>query len=68
MSSAQAAGQAAEAEVTNGRVYKCPDCGQPVHFMGLDFKAPRKADKKAWRDVEAFVLAGHVYYRKSREG
>jgi hypothetical protein len=32
---------------TAGRSYKCPDCGGLAHFMGLDFKAPKKTDAKA---------------------
>jgi hypothetical protein len=31
----------------------CPDCTQPMVDMGLDFKAPRKDDKKAWSVMRA---------------
>ncbi len=31
--------------------------------MGIDFKAPKKTDSKAWVEVEKFILSGKVYYR-----
>jgi hypothetical protein len=64
MTSAQAAGQrraAAQAEAARG--YKCPDCAGPAHFMGLDFKAPKRADLRAWRAAQARIEAGGVFYR-----
>ena len=45
------------------RTYKCPDCGGETHFMGLDFKAPKKTDTKAWREAQAFIQSGKVFYR-----
>jgi hypothetical protein len=29
----------------------CPDCGQPMKYMGIRFKAPRRDDKKAWLKI-----------------
>jgi hypothetical protein len=29
----------------------CPQCGQPMHNMGKEFKAPRQKDTKAWAAV-----------------
>jgi hypothetical protein len=42
---------------------RCPDCGGKTFRMGIDFKAPKKGDLKAWVDVERFILSGKVYYR-----
>jgi len=68
MTSEQQAGQVREAaEFANDRVYKCPDCGGLTHFMGLDFKAPKKLDVKAWQQVKAFIESGKVYYRGSQD-
>lgn len=67
MTTDQARGQWAEAATRNERAYKCPDCGGPAHFMGLDFKAPKRADRKAWREVQAFIVAGNTYYRNPRD-
>lgn len=41
----------------------CPNCGGHTYFMGLDFKAPKVSDIKAWREVEAFIRSGKTYYR-----
>ena len=43
--------------------HKCPDCGGRTFRMGIDFKAPKKGDTKAWADVERYILAGKVYFR-----
>ena len=67
MSSQQREGQKREVEnFETERAYKCPDCGGQAHFMGLDFKAPKKSDTKAWREVEGFIRSGKVFYRGSQ--
>ncbi|MEM7592460.1 MAG: hypothetical protein AAF383_13220 [Cyanobacteria bacterium P01_A01_bin.83] len=53
-------------EFNAARVYKCPECGGKTYFMGLDFKAPKKSDTKAWHEVEMFIKSGKVYYRGSQ--
>lgn len=64
MTSAQIAGQRRAAdEFEHARVYKCPDCGGPTHYMGKDFKAPKKSDVRAWREAQEFVGTGNIYYR-----
>ena len=45
------------------RTCKCPDCGGPAHYMGIDFKAPRKTDVRAWQDAQAFIASGKLYIR-----
>lgn len=68
MTTEQYAGQVKEAaEFEKDRVYKCPDCGGLTHFMGQDFKAPKKLDVKAWQQVKAFIESGKVYYRGSQD-
>ncbi|MDR0779944.1 MAG: hypothetical protein LBF16_04515 [Pseudomonadales bacterium] len=45
------------------RTYRCPDCGGPVHYMGIDFKAPRKANVRAWQEAETFIASGKLFIR-----
>lgn len=64
MTSHQLSGQIQEiARLEAELEYKCPDCGGDTHFMGQDFKAPKKSDVKAWRSVQAFIASGKIYYR-----
>jgi hypothetical protein len=68
MTTAQREEQQLEAyRLNKDREYKCPQCGGPTHFMGIDFKAPKKSDAKAWNEVQAFILTGKVYYRGSQD-
>ena len=30
----------------------CPECGQPMHNLGKEFKPPKQNNLKAWRDAE----------------
>jgi DNA-directed RNA polymerase subunit RPC12/RpoP len=48
------------------RKYNCPDCGQPAHYMGLDFKAPSKGNTQAWKEVRLFIEAGKLYVRREK--
>ncbi len=34
-----------------------------AHFMGQDFKAPKRSDARAWQNAQAFIEAGEVFYR-----
>jgi hypothetical protein len=43
-------------------VVRCPDCGGPMHDMGMDFKAPKKADVRQWRKVEALFAHGVTFH------
>ena len=64
MTSEQQAAQGKEAEsFEENREYKCPECGGVAHRMGIDFKAPRKSDLKAWHEAQEFIQAGKVNYR-----
>jgi hypothetical protein len=42
---------------TGKRLAKCPECGNLMHNMGLDFHAPRQSDIKQWRKVA--ILHAH---------
>jgi hypothetical protein len=64
MTSEQQYAQCKEAQdFEASRTYKCPDCGGPSHYMGIDFKAPRKTDVRAWHDAEMFIASGRVFIR-----
>jgi DNA-directed RNA polymerase subunit RPC12/RpoP len=66
MTTEQVKAQSKEAqEFEEEREYKCPDCGGACTFMGQDFKAPKKTDLKAWKDAEAFIRSGKIFYRGS---
>ena len=39
-------------EPGEARSVPCPECGEAMHDMGLDFKAPRQDDVKQWTKVE----------------
>ncbi len=72
MTAEQRKGQAREVNAFEAaREYKCPDCGGPTSFMGLDFKAPKSSDIPGWKEAHRFIESGHVHYRRgdaSREG
>jgi DNA-directed RNA polymerase subunit RPC12/RpoP len=47
----------------------CPQCGQPMHDMGINFKAPRQSDVKQWHKVErlhraGFRFSGYTFFGK----
>lgn len=64
MTGEQRLAQLREAQRLNvERLYVCPNCGGACHFMGLDFKAPKITDIKAWRRAEDFIRSGRVFYR-----
>eukprot|EP00657_Telonema_sp_P-1_P001440 TRINITY_DN13667_c0_g1_i1.p1 TRINITY_DN13667_c0_g1~~TRINITY_DN13667_c0_g1_i1.p1 ORF type:complete len:113 (+),score=20.36 TRINITY_DN13667_c0_g1_i1:174-512(+) len=37
---------------------KCPDCGALAADMGLDFKAPKMKDEKAWKHLRNLFQVG----------
>lgn len=41
---------------------KCSQCGGQMADLGLDFKAPRTADKRAWRAIESTYRLGHAWH------
>ena len=43
------------------RVCLCPQCRQPMHNMGFDFKAPRQSEVDQWHKVEILHARGYRY-------
>jgi hypothetical protein len=48
--------------------HRCPDCNEPMIDMGLDFKAPRQSDEKAWRNLLGMFRVGHVFHTCGCDG
>ncbi len=40
----------------------CPECGQPMADMGLDFKSPPQNDEEHWEVVEFLFERGFSYH------
>jgi len=40
----------------------CPDCKQPMHDMGLNFKAPRQDNVRQWRKVHMLYAHGLAWH------
>jgi len=45
---------------------KCPQCGNPLHWMGRGFKAPKKSDLEQWKKVEALWREGFRFLSHER--
>lgn len=41
---------------------KCPECGEPMAGMGLDFRPPRQGDTRQWAKVQLLFLNGYAYF------
>jgi DNA-directed RNA polymerase subunit RPC12/RpoP len=41
---------------------KCPQCGNPMSSMGLDFQAPKQRDVRQWKKVHLLFLNGYAYH------
>lgn len=46
----------------------CPECGGKTWWMGRTFKAPRQANVKQWRKVEALVRNGITFHSYGSHG
>ena len=42
-------------------IARCPQCRVPMTDMGVDFRPPRKADRKAWRTANSLAKQG-IYF------
>ena len=40
------------------RPFSCPECGQPMNDMGVDFKAPPQNDQRQWLKVAVLYSFG----------
>ncbi|MEN7547220.1 hypothetical protein AAG747_04830 [Rapidithrix thailandica] len=43
-------------------IAKCPDCGEMMADMGLDFKSPPKKERKAWEHLQNLYEAGITFH------
>ena len=43
-------------------VAPCPQCGVPMHDLGLDFKAPKQTDVEQWEKVAALHRHGYTFH------
>ena len=39
----------------------CPDCGEELANLGLDFKAPKKGKSKEWDIIRGMYTTGHMF-------
>ena len=42
----------------DNRPFPCPECGQPMNDMGVDFKAPPQSDQRQWLKVAVLYSFG----------
>jgi hypothetical protein len=42
-------------------VYKCPQCGQDMVFMGYKFRAPAMSNAREWSRIEQCLKDGQDY-------
>lgn len=41
----------------------CSVCGEPTHYVGTSFRAPRRQDKRRWKVLEKLVLeCGYIFH------
>jgi hypothetical protein len=40
----------------------CPECGDVVHDLGLDFKPPKQANRKQWQKVRQLFEHGFIFH------
>ena len=41
---------------------KCPECGELMADMGMDFESPRKSDVKAWKHIQSLYQSGITFH------
>ena len=41
----------------------CPDCGRPLSGLGLAFRAPKRSNRRAWKQIEAAVRGGCRFWK-----
>src|SRR3954470_2545223 len=42
-------------------VYRCPQCGHDMVFMGVKFRAPKAGDVREWSRIETALREGRDY-------
>lgn len=48
--------------------HKCPECKNEMIDMGLDFKAPRQSNAKAWKTLLGMFHVGHAFHTCGCDG
>ena len=48
------------------KVYPCPECGQPMTYMGYKFRAPAKASVREWARIEEGVRSGAAWEKPTK--
>jgi DNA-directed RNA polymerase subunit RPC12/RpoP len=46
----------------NKRKYLCPECGEPMKSMGLDFRSPKKTNHKQWKKLKLLYMNGFTFH------
>ena len=49
-------------EKYSAAAHRCPQCSGQMIDMGMDFKAPRQQNKKAWRILQGMFRVGHCFH------
>jgi len=55
-------------EKYQNRKEKCPDCGNQMADLGLDFKAPKKDKTKEWKIIKGLLKSGKAFYSCGCDG
>ncbi|WP_299137005.1 hypothetical protein [uncultured Tenacibaculum sp.] len=55
-------------EKYKNRKEKCPDCGNYMADLGLDFKAPKKDKTKEWEIIKSLFKSGKAFYSCGCDG
>ena len=51
-------------EAEQAEIVLCPDCKEPMHNMGLDFRAPKRTAVEHWAVVEFLFKRGFTYHSR----
>lgn len=49
-------------------IQKCPQCGENMANMGLDFRAPNREAKKAWKIIQSMYTYGRRFHSCGCDG
>ncbi|WP_197527775.1 hypothetical protein [Posidoniimonas polymericola] len=49
-------------------IRKCPECGERMVDLGLDFKPPRQSESQAWKTLQGVYRVGHVFHTCGCDG
>lgn len=49
-------------------VFACGNCAKPLERVGIDYKAPKRRDHKAWALLRALIAHGHRHHSGCCDG